>query len=80
MRAGQVVSSNGVLYVTSAAGGKSLYKEEHGDSPCLATYDDAHYSFTWVNVLGSRIELQQIGEDDDILDKVVLDKPALARF
>ena len=71
MRAGQVVPSNGVLYVTSAAGGNNLHKEKHGDSPRLATYNNTQFSFTWVNVRGNQIELQQISEDDEILDQVV---------
>ena len=75
MRAGQVVSSNGVLYVTSGAGGKSLHKEMSGGSPRLAAYDDSQHSFTWVRVDADRIELSQIGERDEVLDQISLEGP-----
>ncbi len=74
MLQGETAQSNGVIYVTSGAGGKSLYEEHHGDAHYLAAFNDATYSFTWVNVNGSRLELMQISEDDNILDKIVLSK------
>lgn len=74
MLQGKTAPSNGVIYVTSGAGGKSLYEEHHGDAPYLAAFNDATYSFTWVNINGSRLELMQISEDDSILDKIILSK------
>ncbi len=74
MLQGEPAPSNGIIYVTSAAGGKSLHKEHYGDAPYLAAFNDTAYSFTWVNINGSRLELMQISEDDNILDKIVLSK------
>ena len=76
MRNGQLVpASEGVLYVTSAAGGKSLHAEHDGGSPRVAVFDDSQFSFTWVHVNANRIEIEQIGANDDVMDKVVLERP-----
>ena len=74
MLAGRIAPSSGVVYVTSAAGGKSLHEEENTEAPYLAAFNDTKYSFTWVHVAGPRLELMQISEDDEILDRVVLKK------
>ena len=75
MRAGRIAPSNGTLYVTSGAGGRSLDMETYGKSPCLAAFDDSQFSFTWIRVSGGRVEIEQIGEHDDVLDRVVLSRP-----
>ena len=72
MLGGEISPTNGVLYITSAAGGGALHKEKHGGEPYLAAFNDSKHSFTWIDVNGPRLELMQISEDDDILDKVVL--------
>ena len=70
---GQAVApTNGVLYITTGAGGKSLHKENYRGSSQLAFYDNSQFSFTWVQVTSDRVEIEQIGETDTILDKVVL--------
>jgi len=74
MLGGRVSPSDGVLYITSGAGGKSLYEEKHADEPYLAEYNNTKSSFTLVNITGSRLELTQISEEDMILDRIVLGK------
>ena len=77
MRNGQAVpASEGVLYVTSGAGGKSLHKERPGPTANVAKFDDSQFSFTWVRVDADRVEIEQIGANDAVLDKVVLERPA----
>ena len=76
MRAGRVSPDNGVLYIVSGAGGKSLYKEKHGDAPHMAAYNNKKYSFTRVQVSGDgdRLDISQISADNQILDSVTLCK------
>lgn len=77
MRNGQVVpAAEGVLYVTSAAGGKSLQTEANADAPLVAAFDDTQYSFTWVRVDAGHVVIEQIGAENDVLDRVVLDRQA----
>lgn len=76
MRAGQVAPTNGVLYITSAAGGKSLHQEKHGSEPHIAFFNDTKFSFTMVTLNGPHLELTQISEDGLILDRVTV----VARF
>ena len=77
MRNGQTVPAPaGVLYVVSGAGGKSLHKERPGAASDLAVFDDSQFSFTWVRVAADRVAIEQIGADDAVLDKVVLERPA----
>lgn len=73
MRGGQVVPTNGVLYVTTGAGGKTLHKERNEDSPRLAACEDSRFSFTWVRADADRIEIRQIGDNDEVLDQIVLE-------
>ena len=74
LRAGRVAPTNGVVYITSAAGGKSLHREKHAAEPHLATFFNARYSFTLVKISGPTLELVQIGEDDVPVDRLVLTK------
>jgi hypothetical protein len=77
LRNGQIVpASTGVLYVTSAAGGKSLQAERQGDRTQIAVFDDTQFSFTWVQVDANRVVIEQIGAGNDVLDRVVLEPPA----
>lgn len=77
LRNGQIVApTNGVVYITTGAGGKSLYKEKFGVSPHLAFYNNTQFSFTWVHVDIDRVEIEQIGANDVVLDRTVLKRPA----
>lgn len=72
LRGGRVAPTNGVLYITSAAGGKSLHAEKHGTEPHIAVFNDTKFSFTLVKIDGPRLELVQISEDDLILDTFIV--------
>ncbi len=74
LHAGRVSPTNGVLYITSGAGGKSLHEEKHGTEPHIAVFNDTKFSFTLVKMNGPRLELVQISEDDLILDKLIVNK------
>ena len=74
LHAGRVSPTNGVLYITSGAGGKSLHEEKHGTEPHIAVVNDTKFSFTLVKMNGPRLELVQISEDDLILDKLIVNK------
>lgn len=71
---GEPSPSNGVIYVTTGAGGKTLHPEKHGDAPYLVTFHDTERSFTWVRVMGLRLQLMQISEYDEIIDAVDVNK------
>lgn len=74
--AGEIAPSNGVIYIITGAGGKTLHEEQCQDAQYLSASNDTEYSFTWVTVTGPRLELLQISEDDAILDTFVLVKDA----
>lgn len=72
-RNGRVVpASEGILYVVSGAGGKSLHKEQPEAVRDLAKFDDSQFSFTWVRVDARRVAIEQIGANDAVLDRVEL--------
>jgi len=73
---GEIAPSNGVIYIISGAGGKTLHDERTSDAPYLNVSNDAEYSFTWVTINGPRLELMQISEDDAVLDTFILVKDA----
>jgi len=72
-RNGRVVPApEGILYVVSGAGGKSLHKEQPEAVRDLAKFDDSQFSFTWVRVDARRVAIEQIGANDAVLDRVEL--------
>ncbi len=76
LRAGRIAPTHGTVYVTTGAGGKSLQAERHGGAEGLAAYDDAQFSFTRVRVDAGHVVIEQIGAENDVLDRVVLDRQA----
>lgn len=75
MLSGAHAQSNGVVYVTSGAGGKTLQVEERIYETYLAAFNDSTYSFTEITINGDHLELMQISDDNAILDSVILEKP-----
>lgn len=57
-------------------GGKSLQPERQGDRAQIAAFDDSQYSFIWVHVAAAPIVIEQIGADNAVLDRAVLEPPA----
>lgn len=75
MLGGKVVSpGEGVVYITTGAGGMSKYAIGEAPHDFLAIQYDAKYSFTLVNVDGERLTLRQINDDNDVIDEWVYDK------
>jgi hypothetical protein len=63
-----------VTYIVSGGGGARLYEIEaceHGEPPLAAGNDDAH-SFIAVEGSHTRLHLQAISENGDILDEIAL--------
>lgn len=79
IREGKTVApGEGVVYITTGAGGMSLYNEnEETPAPWIATYYDDKYSFTLIDIDGPRLSLRQINDDNDIIDEWVYDKSAV---
>lgn len=71
---------DGVIYVTSGAGGAVIHRDSdpvlyHGGlKPYTAKYDQKVHSFTVCDLDGRRLVLRQINEDGDEIDHFVIDK------
>lgn len=74
IREGRVSPDNGVLYIITGAGGKSLYKEIYGDAAHIAAYNNKKYSFTLVNMDRNKLDISQISENNKVLDSYTLRK------
>jgi Calcineurin-like phosphoesterase/Bacterial TSP3 repeat len=65
---------NGVHYITSGAGGRSLYTVSAGNRKVYsAVIRDDVYSFTQVDMNGASLALRQIDENGNIIDQLNLD-------
>lgn len=79
MRQDKIVpDGQGVVYVTTGAGGNSRYTESRTPPTYIRAFNDAVFSFTQVDVSPGRLELKQIGEDGKAIDNYGLSKPAPA--
>jgi hypothetical protein len=77
IRGGAVVEpGEGVVYVTTGAGGMSLYNEDEEPVDWMAVSYDEKFSFTLVDIDGAKLTLRQINDDNDIIDEWVYDKTA----
>jgi hypothetical protein len=77
IRGGAVVEpGEGVVYVTTGAGGMSLYNENEEPVDWMAVSYDEKFSFTLVDIDGAKLTLRQINDDNDIIDEWVYDKTA----
>ena len=72
------MSPEGVIYITTGSGGKHLGKDhivEHFNLPAwTAKLVDDRRSFTLLQGEGTRLLLQQLGVNGEVLDSFVLDK------
>ncbi len=81
-----VTQSNGIIYITTGAGGKELYDPGFDDHPELWRHADDNdvayvsrfvssiHSFTVFDVHGASLTMTQIGEDGKELDKITVTK------
>ena len=75
LRGGQIVPADqGVVYVTTGAGGSSVYAERLPPPDFLAAFYDNDFSFTVVDVDGPRLALRQINSDNEVVDEWVREK------
>ena len=77
---------NGVIYITTGAGGKELYDPGFDDNPALWLHADdnnvayvsrfvsSQHSFTTFDVHGPNLTMTQIGEDGKELDRITVTK------
>jgi hypothetical protein len=70
----QVTDGEGVLYITTGAGGAQRYEEQPNAPDYVKTFNDSVFSFTRVDLTPNTLTLQQIGEDGHAFDEVVLKK------
>ncbi len=66
----------GIVYITTGAGGVSRYPERDDPPAYVRAHNDEVFSFTVVDVNGSRLRLRQISEDNQVIDEISLVKPA----
>src|ERR1043166_1491546 len=64
----------GVVYITTGAGGVSKYPEQVPPPPYIRAFNDSIFSFSQVDVGPDRLEFRQIGEDGKTLDQLTLSK------
>ena len=71
----------GVVYIVTGAGGAGAYDPDQTDNvatwqPFTQKLVSDVYSFTAVDIDGSRLTLKQISEQGDELDRIVVTKPS----
>lgn len=77
MRAEKIVGDGqGVVYITTGAGGASKYPERVPPPAYIRAYNDSVFSFSQIDVSADTLEFRQIGEDGKTLDQYALRKPA----
>lgn len=75
-----VPDGEGVVYIVTGAGGKNRYPEAVNPPAYIRAFNDEVFSFTVVDVSPTRVEIRQIDEHGEELDRYVLDKrPEAAR-
>jgi hypothetical protein len=67
----------GVVYVTTGAGGATLYKRQYWNPFSLILVDDRH-SYTYVEVRGRTLLLRQTDENGKQIDALTIAKPVAA--
>jgi acid phosphatase type 7 len=67
----------GVVYVTTGAGGATLYKRQYWNPFSLVLVDDRH-SYTYVEVRGRTLVLRQTDENGKQIDAFTIAKPVAA--
>lgn len=67
----------GVVYVTTGAGGVSRYEEILPPPDYMRAYNAEVFSFTQVDLTTDRLELKQIGDQGQVLDEYVIERPTV---
>lgn len=75
MRAEKIMpDGEGVVYITSGAGGASKYPERVPSPPYIRAFNDSVFSFSQIDITADTLEFQQIGEDGKPLDHYLIKK------
>jgi predicted phosphodiesterase len=69
-----VEDGQGVVYITTGAGGAARYPEKLPPPPYIKVYNDQQLSFTQVELSAGRLELRQINDRGQALDNYVIVK------
>ena len=69
-----VPDGQGVVYITTGAGGVTRYPEHDPPPPYIRAFNDAVFSFTRVAVTTDRLEIKQIDEQGKAIDEYTLAK------
>lgn len=64
-----VKPGNGIVYITTGAGGKSLYKQKPTPIPEIKTQYDSDYSFTVIDVTFDALKLMQVNSKNTVIDE-----------
>ncbi len=70
----RVPDGEGVVYITTGAGGAHRYKTRTKVPDYIVTYRDDCFSFTCVELTPTKLTLRQIGENGEAFDEFVLMK------
>ena len=77
MRGGQIAGEGeGVVYITTGAGGAARYPERQPVPEYIRAYNDELLSFTLVDVGADGLTIKQIGENGEKIDEFTIGKPA----
>ena len=69
----QIDNADGVVYIVTGAGGKSLRSKER-ENPYTAVFNSDCYSFTHIEIDETTLKLEQISEQNEVIDRLVLEK------
>lgn len=70
LRGGRVVPpGEGVVYVTTGAGGSTIYAERLPAPDYIAAYYDEDFSFTLVDIEETTLRLRQVNSDNELIDE-----------
>lgn len=71
-----VPDGEGVVYITTGAGGVNVYPEMVPPPAYMRAFNDSEFSFTRVDVKGDLLELKQINEAGRVIDEYTIRKAA----
>jgi predicted phosphodiesterase len=70
-----VGDGQGVVYITTGAGGVSRYPEMQPPPAYMRAFNAEVFSFTRVDLVADRLELRQVDENNQVIDEYILSKP-----
>lgn len=71
-----VPDGQGVVYITTGAGGVTRYPEQDPPPPYMRAFNDSVFSFTRVDITTDRLEINQIDELGKVIDSYAISHEA----